>query len=406
MERGWDYPRNRYLYSTTSAESMFEELKLRNKHNNTPTSLNQVYFNDTRRSHNQVYLNHIFEPAQSPDEERYEESYEERYSADDTSVFEESDDGLHDVNVSLAAIGYHGNSSNNEKRRPRKVFFCDEYETSQDDDSIPSCANSLNRRINRKAAERKRIDPKPFELTKAISSRTSQYDEGSFENLNTINYYRKSSLDEGFIEDGSNTTISEPNDQHYPLNCTFDLQLTGRNDKKNSADKTSPKKSVASAIVNQIRRNKRDGSPLLNIARILGKSNDSDDDDLTESETDWKFVQVPEAPRPPIIIPGDQLSAWTPARNCKVSVRAGKVRHMIDYFNQIYDNMHNENPEPVQHPGERQGQILMCPGSYYQSRKIVLKFLEEAKLPTEAELKKKQRPSFWKRVRNAVFRKD
>lgn len=293
------------------------------------------------------------------------------------------------------------------------IFIIDECETSEDE-SIPSCARSLNRRIRRKAAEKMYMSFKTIASTKDLPSTTTMFDDleslkFAMDYVDVINFYRKESLDEGYIEDETNTTESESSLQLHPLNCTFDTQQTDFNDKSYIVDKQSPKRSVACAIVNQTRRLKRTGGPLTGIARLLVSLKTADsEDELTETETDWQFLQVPEAPRTPIIIPGDQLSAWTPARNCKVSVRAGKVRHMIEYFNQMHDNMNDGNFGLAQHPCQRQGEIRICPGSYTESRKLIQKFLRDVRPSTDCQAKKKtQRPSIWKRVRDAVcFRKE
>lgn len=282
-------------------------------------------------------------------------------------------------------------------------FINDEYETSQDE-SIPSCAHSLNRRLLRKVAERNYHLFKPITQTSGIISPmlTPEFqtdgDLAVFRSRNdyaeAFNYYRKTSVDEGYMEGETNTTESEPSVQ----NSTFETTLINRNVKFNLPEKRSPKNSVASAIINQTRRLKR-----TSIVRFLTAATDSEEDDLEETRTDWQFVQVPEAPRPPIIIPDNQLSAWTPARLCKVSVRAGKVRHMIEYFNKIHDRSERDDvsDEVLEHPCARPAEIRMCPGSYMDARKQIRKFLLEARLP-----EKKPKKTFWKQVKDVVlFRK-
>lgn len=358
-------------------------------------------FNNQRCNH-RVYLNQILEPSERVSDVNIEQSSQ----YDDE---EESDAGLHDVYINEVYSESRPNTPI-EQRRYKKASSNEEYETSQDE-SIPSSARSLNRRIRRKASDRKYTSFKAIALSKDSPSMTNLFENNTDLNdyAEVINYYRKESLDEGFIEDESNTTESEPSVQNQNLNCTFETTLINRNDKSFSSDKLSPKRSIGSAILNQTRHLKRSRGPLKGLTRMLGNlrtSESSDPDELTESETNWQFVVVPEAPRPPIIIPGDQLSAWTPARYCKVSVRAGKVRHMIDYFNKMPDHTNDVNYGLEQHPCMRHHEIRICPGTYPESRKIIQKFLQEARLPKESQAKKERRPSLWKRVRSAVFRKD
>lgn len=288
-------------------------------------------------------------------------------------------------------------------------------------DLMPSSAGSLRRRMARAERNQRITVPETNvhgllsklllgEVLKVTASHESVYED-------IYKYFRKESgnLNEAFVEENLETpdVVADDLNETFVLE-TIPLYPSETPEPPQLKKSKSFKKSITSALIAGSKLPRRIpqkmGGGLKNIVNFFEnkRTDDDENDGLDIVPTDWQFFDIPEAePEHPIIIPANAMSPYTPAYFCRVNVRSGKVRPIIDHFNRMNEIANetddhqsdadgpevpliekNTNAEPStsgkstpsnEAPMKKPGvETFMDIGSFEESRKNLLKFMEAA----------------------------